>query len=73
LLARLWSDRTRYDLANLFFGGADNDVAVSLASMGHLAERTPGCDLRPVACDHLSYFHHGDALRELAGVLMLRE
>ncbi len=70
LFSRLWSDRTRYDLANLFFGAADNDVAVSLASMGHLAGgRSPACRVRPVACDHVSYFRDADPLRELAGAL----
>ena len=53
LLARLWSDRTKYDLADLFFGGSENDIAVSLDSMRHLAEgrraglRGPAGGLRP--------------------------
>jgi hypothetical protein len=70
LLARLWSDRTKYDLASLFFGGADNDIAVSLESMRYLPpDRSPACDVRPVACDHLSYFRHPEALKNLASVL----
>ena len=66
LLARVWSDRTKYDLANLFFGGSENDVAVSMASMRDLAGgREPKCDVRPVACDHVSYFRHPEGLRAL--------
>ena len=37
LLARLWTDRTKYDLADRVFGGADNDIAVSLDSMEYIA------------------------------------
>jgi hypothetical protein len=70
LLAKLWSDRTKYDVADLFFGGSENDIAVSLASMRHLAEgRISPCEVRPVACDHLSYFHNPEALKILASIL----
>ena len=41
LLARLWSDRTKYDVANLFFEGPENDVAVSMASMRQLPGGAP--------------------------------
>lgn len=74
LLSRLWSDRTKYDLANLFFGGAENDIAVSLASMRHLAEgRAQACEVRAVACDHLSYYTDPQGLAALAGALRAAE
>jgi hypothetical protein len=67
LLARLWSDRTKYDVADLFFGGAENDIAVSLPSMRHFADgRQPECEVRTVACDHLNYFRDQDVLKLLA-------
>jgi hypothetical protein len=70
LLAKLWSDRTRYDLADLFFGGANNDIAVSIDSMRYLADgRQPACDVREVACDHVSYFRDEQGLKALAEAL----
>ena len=67
LLAKLWSDRTKYDVADVFFGGSGNDIAVSIASMRHLADsRASACEVRPVACDHMSYFHHPETLKTLA-------
>jgi hypothetical protein len=67
LLAKLRSDRTVYDVADHFFGGSHNDIAVSLKSMCYLADgRTVPCEVRPLPCDHLSYFHNPDALRVLA-------
>ena len=51
LLGRLWSDRTKYELASMLFGGSDNDIAVSTASMRHIPEgRKLVCDVRAVAC-----------------------
>ena len=70
LLAKLRSDRTIYDVADHFFGRSQNDVAVSLESMGYLAEgRISPCEVRTVACDHLSYFHNPDGLKTLATIL----
>jgi pimeloyl-ACP methyl ester carboxylesterase len=70
LLAKLWSDRTKYDVADVFFGGEGNDIAVSIASMRHLADgRASPCEVRPVACDHVSYFHHPGTLKTLAECL----
>ena len=70
LLAKLWSDQTKYDLADLFFGGTENDVAVSLTSMRHLANgRDPACVVRAVACDHMSYFRHPEGLNAIAEML----
>jgi hypothetical protein len=70
LLAKLWSNRTKYDLADLFFGGANNDIAVSLDSMRYLAQgRQPACDVHEVACDHVSYFRDEGSLKLLAGAL----
>jgi hypothetical protein len=70
LLERLWSDRTRYEVANLLFGDADNDTAVSLPSMSYIAgARMPACDVRQTACDHLSYFVAPEGLTALARCL----
>jgi pimeloyl-ACP methyl ester carboxylesterase len=70
LLSKLWADQTKYDLADLFFGGSENDIAVSLASMRGLAEgREPTCEFRLAACDHLSYFRNPEGLRALAQAL----
>lgn len=70
LLSRLWSDRSKHDLANLFFGGSDNDIAVSLESMRNIAEgRRSAFDVRPVGCDHISYFHDPEGLKALASAL----
>jgi pimeloyl-ACP methyl ester carboxylesterase len=70
LLGRLWPDQEKYKLANLFFGGAENDVAVSLASMRYIVEgRGPILDVCPVACDHLSYFRDPQGLAALVGAL----
>jgi hypothetical protein len=70
LLGRLWSDRSKYDLANLLFGNPDNDIAVAVASMRHIAAgREPGWEERPAACDHLTYFHDPEGLRALAVAL----
>jgi pimeloyl-ACP methyl ester carboxylesterase len=70
LLARLWSNRTKYELADLFFSGADNDIAVSTESMRRLAEgRSPACEVREAACDHLTYFSSEAGLAALKTVL----
>jgi hypothetical protein len=70
LLSRLWSDRTKYDLADKLFAGADNDIAVSLTSMRNLPERAaPRWDLRTVGCDHMSYFSNAAGLEALSQVL----
>ncbi len=70
LLQRLWSDQTKYSAASLLFGGADNDIAASIESMGTIAEnRQPACDVRPVACDHMSYFRHPEGLKAIARTL----
>jgi len=70
LLGRLTSPRLLDDVANRFFLAQSNDIAVSAASM----ERTPfgrriPWSVRPVACDHLSYFREPAALKALAAVL----
>ena len=70
LLARLWSDRTKWEVADLLFGGSENDFAVSLGSMRHLADgRDPAYESRTVACDHMSYFRNPEGLRALAGAI----
>jgi hypothetical protein len=70
LLARLWSNRTKYDVADLFFGGAENDIAVSVESMRHLADgRESACEVRPVASDHISYFRDPATLKTLTQIL----
>ena len=63
LLMRLWSDRSKYDLADRFFKGSENDIAVSLASMQNLAGgRNPALEVRTVPCDHLTYFRNPASL-----------
>lgn len=70
LFRKLWPDRLKYDVADLFFGGSDNDLAVSLTSMRHLpAGREPACAVRPAACDHVSYFGNPEGLKALADAL----
>ena len=72
LLKRIWSDQTKYDLADQFFGGSENDTAVSVKSMRHMpGGRTPSWDIRPVACDHVSYFCNPEGLKVLAAALGL--
>jgi hypothetical protein len=70
LLARLWTDRTKYDAADLLFCGAANDIAVSLTSMQRLHQGLgQTCDVTPVACDHVSYFLNPQALTTLSRAL----
>jgi pimeloyl-ACP methyl ester carboxylesterase len=70
LLRRLWPDDAKYRAADLLFGGSNNDIAVSVASMRHLPDgRQPALAVRPVACDHLSYFRHPEGVKAIAGVV----
>jgi hypothetical protein len=70
LLRRLWPDNAKYRAADLLFGGSNNDIAVSVASMRHLPDgRQPTLDFRPVVCDHMSYFRHPEGLKAIAGVV----
>jgi len=70
LLERLVSGKLLHEVANPFFLGRDNDIAASLASMEAFPPRwRRSCDIRPVACDHLSYFHTDEGLRALAEAL----
>jgi hypothetical protein len=73
LLARLTSPTLLHTVANPFFLDQANDVAVSVASMENLAPgRKLPYDVRPVACDHLSYFHDPAGLKALTDVLNTR-
>ena len=57
-------------VADQFFGGSDNDIAVSLLSMRNLPDgRDPLFAVQTIACDHLSYFQNSEGLKALAGVL----
>ena len=70
LLKRLMSPDLLHTVANPFFLDQENDVAVSVASMENIpAGRKPAYDVRPVACDHLSYFRDPEGLKALAAVL----
>ena len=70
LLARLTAPGLLHEVANPFFLSQANDVAVSVASMENIAHgRKPAYDVRPVACDHLSYFLDPAGLKALATVL----
>ena len=57
LLARLILPELLHTVANPFFLHAENDVAVAVSSMKNIPPgRKPAFEVRPVACDHLSYF-----------------
>jgi hypothetical protein len=67
LLGRLASPDLIRSVANPFFFGQANDVAVAVASMGAIAGgRTPPYDVCTVACDHMSYFRDEAGLKALA-------
>jgi pimeloyl-ACP methyl ester carboxylesterase len=52
--------------ANQLFGGAANDIAVSMVSMNNVpATHTPKYDVREIACDHLTYFNNPEGLAAL--------
>jgi hypothetical protein len=70
LLRRLWPDDAKYRAADLLFGGSNNDIAVSVASMRRIPDgRQLALDVHPVACDHMSYFRHPESLKVIAGVV----
>jgi hypothetical protein len=70
LVGRLTSPQLLHVVANPFFLGEENDVAVSVTSMRYLPEgRVFGLSVHPVACDHLSYFREPEGLKTLAAVL----
>jgi Caspase domain len=70
LLARLTGPNLLHTVANPFFLGQENDVAVSVESMENIATgRKPAFEVRPVACDHLSYFVNPAGLKALVDVL----
>src|SRR5262249_1131460 len=70
LLSRLASPELLHNVANPFFLNQENDGAVSIASMKNIAAgRKLPFDIRPVACDHLSYFRDPEGLKVLAAVL----
>jgi hypothetical protein len=69
-MARLTSPDFLHTVANPFFLGQENDIAVSVASMENIATgRTSPFAVRPAACDHLSYFNDPAGLKALADVL----
>lgn len=70
LFARLTSPEFLHEVANPFFLNQENDIAVSVTSMRDIAEgRKPPYDVRPVGCDHLSYFRDPAGLKALSTVL----
>ena len=70
LLTRLTSPELLHKVANPFFLDQENDVAVSVASMENIPSgRKQPFDVRPVACDHLSYFRDPEGLKALATIL----
>jgi pimeloyl-ACP methyl ester carboxylesterase len=70
LLSRLTSPQLFHNVANPFFLNHENDMAVSVASMENIPSgRKQRFDVRPVACDHLSYFRDPEGLKALAAVL----
>jgi hypothetical protein len=70
LLTRLAPSPILHAVATPFFHGEDNDIAVSTASMRNIAAgREPAFEVRPVGCDHLSYFRDPAGLQALVQVL----
>jgi hypothetical protein len=70
LMSRLTSPDLLHKVANPFFLDQENDVAVSVMSMENIPSgRKLPFNVRPVACDHLSYFHDPEGLKALAAVL----
>ncbi len=70
LLTRLTSPELLHKVAIPFFLDQENDVAVSVASMENIPSgRKQPFDVRPVACDHLSYFRDPEGLKALATIL----
>ena len=70
LLTRLTSPELLHKVAKPFFLDQENDVAVSVASMENIPSgRKQPFDVRPVACDHLSYFRDPEGLKALATIL----
>ena len=70
LMSRLASPELLHKVANPFFLEEENDVAVAVSSMENIpAGRKPAFDVRPVACDHLSYFSDPAGLKALVDVL----
>jgi pimeloyl-ACP methyl ester carboxylesterase len=68
-LARLTSPEMLHAVANPFFFGQPNDIAVSVNSMEAIAAGWKPKDVQIVACDHLSYFRDPAGLTALANVL----
>jgi len=69
LLQRLWNERTKYELADQFFSGAENDIAVSVESMLAVPKRGLKIVHLPTACDHLTYFSSQAGLASLSKAL----
>ncbi len=70
LMSRLASPELLHKVANPFFLEEENDVAVAVSSMENIPPgRKPAFEVRPVACDHLSYFNNPAGLKALVDVL----
>ncbi len=69
LLDRLTTSALPRGAATAFFLDRQNDMAVSVGSMCDIASHKRRCNVRPVACDHLSYFRNPESLEALAAVL----
>jgi pimeloyl-ACP methyl ester carboxylesterase len=69
LLKRLTSPDLLHHVANPFFFGHPNDIAVSIASMEDIATGWRLRDIFVAACDHLSYFQAPAGLVAFAQVL----
>lgn len=69
LLKRLASPEMLHTVANPFFFGTPNDIAVSVNSMEDVAIAWKLRNVHIVACDHLSYFQEPTSLTALAQVL----
>jgi hypothetical protein len=70
LIGRLFGSSAMYAIANPFFSGAPNDLAVAIASMKKLPESWAR-KMRVVEapCDHVTYFRSAAGLKALRGII----
>lgn len=69
LMARLFGTEPLYAIANPFFLGAANDVAVAVTSMAQIGAARTSFRLVETKCDHLTYFRSAAGLAALAETL----
>jgi hypothetical protein len=68
LLNKLFGTSPLYAIANPFFDGAANDIAVAIDSMKEVADCRQMA-VETVPCDHVTYFHNEQSLAALRRAL----